>query len=369
MARQLFYESILLGCDPELFLVKNGKVVGAEKVIPKEGLRSTFNNASVVIDGVQVELHPNPSQCRQSLSLFLMSSLEALQRRINEVDPEIRVSFDPHVEVSETELDSLSPECKLLGCSPSLNIYGFSDLGVDPATYRRRSAGGHIHIGFTSGKDSPLWNCRERVVAVLDVLLGSFCVMLDRDPYAAERRKVYGRAGEYRLPPHGLEYRTLSNFWLRSYPLFSLVMAQARQAVGVSYTSRHAEMGTLYDNAPYTDLESELFARVDPQMARAAINENNLDLAKQVWVGVKDFYRLLNAQASGLSAEHLPAVDRFLAQIEDKGLGYWFPDDPLRHWFSNRYAQYAGDDIKTLGYKHNQSYDGWEQWLHKAVSR
>ena len=44
------------------------------------------------------------------------------------------------------------------------------------------------------------------------------------------RRQFYGLAGEFRLPPHGLEYRTLSNFWLYHRSLAHLVFGVARAA-------------------------------------------------------------------------------------------------------------------------------------------
>lgn len=373
MQRQLFYESITLGCDPELFLKRNGQVIGAEKVVPKEGLVSQRAYSTVVIDGVQVELHPKPSTCRQSLSLFLIDALAQLHVRAQAVDPSIEISFDPHVEVSVDELDSLAPESKMLGCSPSSNIYGFQDLGVDPTTYRLRSAGGHIHIGMAADPNghanhSILWGRRERIVAVLDVLLGSFCVMLDRDPHAAERRKVYGRAGEYRLPPHGLEYRTLSNFWLRSYPLTSLVFSLARQAVAVSYTSLNFELGRHESTSvPYWDAEADLFNRVDLQVARRAINENNLELAKQVWQGVKGFYEGLENQSSGLSHGWLQQTDHFLRMVEDKGLDYWFPEPPLKHWFSSTYAQ-GTPGTQALGSPQKRPFSGWEYFITNIYS-
>ena len=70
-------------------------------------------------------------------------------------------------------------------------------------------------------------------VKILDIVVGNTCVIMDRAPSQVERRKVYGRAGEYRLPAHGIEYRTLSNFWLRSYQLTHLVFSLARFAINI----------------------------------------------------------------------------------------------------------------------------------------
>ena len=39
----------------------------------------------------------------------------------------------------------------------------------------------------------------------------------------AKRRELYGKAGAYRVKPYGVEYRVLSNFWLKSPALMQWV--------------------------------------------------------------------------------------------------------------------------------------------------
>src|SRR5262249_35468363 len=47
------------------------------------------------------------------------------------------------------------------------------------------------------------------------------------------RRQFYGRAGEYRLPRHGLEYRTLGNAWLYHPAWTQLLFETARRSLGL----------------------------------------------------------------------------------------------------------------------------------------
>jgi hypothetical protein len=144
---------------------------------------------------------------------------------------------------------------------------------VDPEKYRIRSAAGHIHLGDASGSTtSSQWaalHSPDRLVPILDIIVGNTCVLLDRDPGNVERRRVYGRAGEYRTPPYGIEYRVLSNFWLRSYSLMSFVMSLSRFAVGLLTATIHngGRKGVNY--------EAELLKLVNMDDIRRAINEND----------------------------------------------------------------------------------------------
>jgi hypothetical protein len=107
---------------------------------------------------------------------------------------------------------------------------------------------------------------------VLDAFVGIPSVLLDRDPNAALRRTIYGKAGDYRLPPHGFEYRTLSNFWINSYFLFSFVFGMARHAI--LYAAHE------YDNGTNC---KELFDLVPCERIREAINENDFEKARDIY--------------------------------------------------------------------------------------
>jgi hypothetical protein len=44
-------------------------------------------------------------------------------------------------------------------------------------------------------------------------------ILIEKNNNAKERKQIYGKAGTYRYPLHGIEYCSLSNYWLFS-PLF-----------------------------------------------------------------------------------------------------------------------------------------------------
>ena len=331
-----YASSIYFGCDPELFITKDvGKVrkrvavVGSERVIPEHGLTHREHHGSIVRDGVQVELHPLQSYCREVLRYRLHGMFQALDTHIKQSQyAGMKINFSQVVKVSRGDLMRLSPDARQLGCQPSLNVYGRTPIQKNGETYQLRSAAGHVHIGcewVRNGHIKP-----GRLVHILDVLVGNTCVLLDRDPLAAERRKVYGLAGEYRLPIHGLEYRTLSNFWLRSYPLMSLVMGLTKMAVKVAQANRARSVTDppSSDGPVAYDAEERLMASVDLEMVEKAINTNNLDLAALTFESAVRPFLMSIRSDEGLDHRSLVNFDHFVK----KGLDHWFPGDPLKNW-------------------------------------
>lgn len=329
------------GCDPELFFSSKGKIIGAEKVIPEEGLASDrfgptkqyaigTNLKAFVLDGVQVELNPTANTCRANLGNEIAAAMRTIKTHLSKMEG-IEVSFSAVVKVDKEELRSLSEKSRTLGCAPSFNLYDAdASIKVNPKTFRTRSAGGHIHLGFP--QYAGMMAERERLIPIMDILLGNTCVMIDRDPMAAERRKVYGRAGEYRLPDHGIEYRTLSNFWLRAYPLLSMVMGISKLCASILYTSSKGN----------PKAEQDLLDLVNPDEIKEAINDNNTELAKRNWEKVKGFVAREWYEVYGIYSHNIQSFDHFIKRIDEKGLEYWFPENPMDHWLAYKEGHMTG---------------------------
>lgn len=342
--------SLSFGCDPEVFLSKEvGKlrkrrsIVGSEVVVPKCGLKATAlypytgSQGTVVQDGIQVELHPKPNTCRANLALALKCGFQVLARSVEKASAShsgLKVDFDQVVRVSKGDLLRVSPDARQLGCVPSKNIYGRRHIQKDGTKYLVRSAAGHIHLGTNILKMGA--TTEHQLVSLLDVLVGNTAVLLDRDPLAAERRKLYGRAGEYRLPKHGLEYRTLSNFWLKDYKLMSLMFGMAKLAhvvAGHKVASKKERHWLGRDKIKSWDAAHSLMGSIDLRRIEAAINENDFDLARQNYnEWVRPFLAKLSTIGNGIDNTCIKEFDFFVDMIRDHGLGYWFKDEPLLHW-------------------------------------
>lgn len=316
------------GADPEFFFERGGQIIGAERVIPEQGLDAIDQSghyitkrAALIIDGVQAELNVNPYQRRTHLANELKTAFLSLRRHLAGM-PEITTNFKPLIKVEAAELAALSEKARIFGCAPSKNIWNDNArVDVDAATYPYRAAGGHIHLGLHHPIHSYQQDNRSRLVPLLDIFVGNTCVLLDRDPTVVERRKHYGRAGEYRLPIYGLEYRTPGNFWLRSYPLMSFVFGMASLAVSVLYE-------TLLGN----NLEGELVGMVDIDNVIDAINLNDYDLAFANYETVKKFILCHGGIGKGLMPQNLAKFETFVASVREHGLEHWFPEDPVEHW-------------------------------------
>lgn len=342
--------SLMLGCDPEFFFEKNNKIIGSEKVIDiSNGLkRDNLTGASkFIVDGVQAELNPRPNTCREQLANEIGACFYMLLKHI-EKDKDLKVNFKQTVKITKKELNSLAESSRRFGCSPSKNPDPKSRNIVstrNPATYMYRSAGGHIHLGTTSNYPTDPINCLmhepERLVNMLDVIVGNTCVLIDRDPGNIERRKVYGRAGEYRTPSYGLEYRTLSNFWLRSYALMSFVFSLCR------YTTSLMACST-----PGRDFEAEIMSRVDMKDIRRAINRNDAKLARENFEKVRPIIEAITPEGQNFPLTK-NGIEDFLYFVE-KGLDHWFKEeDTLKQWVK-------------IGAGNGRGY-GWESYLINVV--
>ncbi len=313
--KQIVSVPVTIGCDPEFFFTKNGVVIGSEKVLPKGGLISPYGDGKIIVDGVQAELNPKSDTCRErlgrSLSLLFSDLMELTKK-----DKDLCVDLSQTVTVDADEFDSLCDSSKKLGCSASQNIYSgsVSEISEEAKKSLKRSAGGHIHLGSSGFVLRDILHNPDRLVPILDIILGNTAVLIDRAESNKERRKVYGRAGEYRLPKHGLEYRTLSNFWLRSFQLFSLVHGLARQAVYICNSG----------------LDKELLSLVNLKDVERAINENDFELAMKNFMKIKDFLMEITPESA-----HYPItpnnINKFMKFVEN-GSDFYFKEDPLEHW-------------------------------------
>lgn len=370
--KQINYQVVSFGADPEFFFQdKSGSVIGAEKVLPKEGVRDMSRTYKVItnpdtgaleyardaageriveikpsgthkyiiIDGVQAEFNVVPNVCRQSFSNNLAICFRKTAEQIGGKD--IVASFAQTVTVDKEEMQTLSREAQQFGCAPSKNAYGLTKVAIkDASKYYSRSAGGHIHIGHGGSQEVQIiLRNTDVTVPILDIIVGNTCVLIDRDKGNIERRKNYGRAGEFRLPKHGLEYRTLSNFWLRSYQTMSLVLGLVRFAVSV---------------AGDEVVSKELLALVDIEKVAKAINENDAVLAQENFDKIKEF--IASIGVTGTTDTVFPLQGERVAQFEyfaKKGLDHWFKDDIMTHWVKH--------DYHVL--------NGWEQFLDRIVAK
>jgi hypothetical protein len=133
----------------------------------------------------------------------------------------------------------------------------------------------------------------------------------------------------------------------------SFVMRMARSAASV-VTSSNTVVNP-YGNMKGGWYEERLLSYVDMAKIHQAINENNFDLAMENFQGVKkwlnDMYKEQNVNFAELgSPTNQKSFEFFVQKINEQGLKYWFPQEPLEHWA----------DLVIR--------DGWERFIMNTVS-
>jgi len=209
---------ILLGADPEFFLKRNGVNVAAVGLVP--GTKEApyrLKNGAVQLDGTAVEFNIDPAETADQFRENILDVLE----QVREIVPkEYEFDFTPSVVYAHTLWDLIPKEAKELGCNPDYDAYTLKSK-VPPALPRNlntmRTGAGHLHIGFTETDDplnpSHMFDC-SLVVKSLDRVFQYLTWYFDDDK---RRQQLYGQYGSFRPKRYGVEYRVLSNAWLR-YP-------------------------------------------------------------------------------------------------------------------------------------------------------
>lgn len=232
---------ILIASDPEVFLKsKNGHHVPATELIggDKQHPRET-KHGWVQEDGAAAEFNVHPAQTEEEFirnHLAVLSDLEEIVKV-----HELEIDISPSVIFNEDDL--WHPSLFIAGCSPDYDAW--TDNENIPPAYQSglRAAGGHVHISFDAEDKLD----RIRMVQALDLVLGIPSVILDSD---IRRRTLYGKAGAYR-PKYtrfndaydGIEYRTLSNFWLKSEDLMAWVFNGVHKAYSLKDRINFDELG------------------------------------------------------------------------------------------------------------------------------
>lgn len=206
---------LTFGADPELFVVNpDGDYVSAEGLIP--GTKDEpykVDYGAVQVDGMAAEYNIDPVDN----FLEFKRNNKAVRKQLEKMLPKgYKLVCAATAEFKPEHWDNTPDHAKMLGCSPDFNAWDGQPNPPPQDSPRIRHAGGHIHIGWTKGaktSDSQYVSACIDLVKQLDWYLGAWSLYKDSDKL---RRSMYGKAGSMRFKPYGVEYRTLSNFWLDS---------------------------------------------------------------------------------------------------------------------------------------------------------
>lgn len=214
---------IKVGCDPELFVMQNGVFLSAHNLIP--GTKNSpyrVPNGAVQVDGTALEFNIDPAT---NLKEFL-SNINSVMGTLSNMVQGHDIVISPVANFESSYFRSLPRVAKELGCEPDYNAWTCSTNPRPDSKKPMRTASGHVHVGWTEGKDVDDYEHFDSVAKVmreLDYYLGVVSLDWDKDN---TRRTLYGKAGAFRCKTYGGEYRVLSNKWLDNDVLKTFVYNQ-----------------------------------------------------------------------------------------------------------------------------------------------
>lgn len=214
--------NVTIGADPELFIINSetGKVVSSIGLIPgvkgdpyvSEDMPKGFG---LETDNILAEFNIPPVKDCANFIANVLYMQDYIRKFVKNIDPKLDIKCSASEIVDKDQLQT--PESQEFGCSPDYNAY--TELENPKPNVPKngvRSAGAHIHWGYD--------NCNVddsiKLVKLCDLFIGVPSVLLDPD---TRRRKIYGKAGSFRLTSYGCEYRSLSSYMFSTPELLTFV--------------------------------------------------------------------------------------------------------------------------------------------------
>jgi len=264
--------NITLGADPEFHLMRGGRVVSALKALEyrdkhnpidlKDGMKMYADNALI-----ECAFPPMPTVAE--MMVHMRNVFVRMQEQLGaefSLLPKAAVMYDP-AELSDVEVWES-------GCNPNFNAYtGEANLPAD-FTNELRTGSFHVHIGHPSiqsdpapkGKALVLNDAQKIAIKLMDIIVGCASIVFDQDDSASLRRSLYGRAGECRPTPYGIEYRVLGP-WALTAPVTTEIVWDL-----AAYATQIIEDG----------YATEVIDSVGETWAQLAINGPDKDSARMV---------------------------------------------------------------------------------------
>jgi|SRR5665213_77193 len=210
---------ILIGCDPELFVVDKDKFpVSAHDLIAGDKLNpSPVPNGAIQKDGVAAEFNILPADSENDFVLKISCVRQHLLDAVQKKNKDYILVAKPTMKFTRRQWADIPWDAKQLGCEPDYSAYSPNIPNTPPQTTKfMRTGSGHVHVSW--GRENIDYRDDTRYRENISTLIWHFdkhlypnSLIWDKDK---ERQELYGKQGAFRPKPYGVEYRTLSNAWL-----------------------------------------------------------------------------------------------------------------------------------------------------------
>lgn len=273
------YGGFTIGTDPELFAVdEKGVIIPAFSYLPdkKKAHANVSGNPGNISnpywDGFQGEWNTPPGYaCLGYVTDQVHYGMKKMYGALQSFNGKAKLVTNCVLEIPEKMMKDADIEHAQLGCAPSLNVYDLPPIDVqDSRDLLIRFAGAHMHFGVTPRKGETWIKSIKSLDAVMGMVMTSLLEGLE-DP---RRRHFYGKAGEYRLPKHGFEYRVPSSALLCHPVVWHLCFDLSRVVVSIG---RFLDLDRVWKVKESQVIE--IINNVDVKGARKVLERNRGTLA------------------------------------------------------------------------------------------
>jgi hypothetical protein len=288
-------EDFTIGADPEAFCEKDQQLIAVQNC----GIQGTKEKpqwlpagSNVQRDNALIEFAIPPAKGKvqfvQHIGDALMDVMDVLPDGVD-----IKIIPSAHFPLAQLTHE----ECKEFGCSPDMNAWTRkkNDPPGDAAEGTFRSAGGHIHVGYIKGSDNIFLLDQDgklMTICMMDSMHGLVSTVLDSSPEAIARRTLYGKAGCCRLTDYGVEYRTLSNFWIKSPSLVELMYGLTEDVLKImrekTFMNIIRELGAQNIQRVITEGMSGMAADMIKAVTQEYMSDESIALFYTAWGGSSD---------------------------------------------------------------------------------
>lgn len=239
---------IKVGADPEVFVRDSqGRPVsavtpeGVPMVLGTKAKPAKVHKGAFQVDGTALEFNIDPAATKAEFIANINAVYGQMRARIKRGFG-YDVVADPVVVYDKDYFARIPDSAKELGCDPDFCAWtGEANPRPDGLQTTMRTGSGHIHIGWTEGADptsaAHFADCMA-IAKQMDYYLGIYSLLWDSDD---DRRILYGKAGAFRPKPYGVEYRTMSNAWLRYPALYGWIFDAVQKGMADAIEGRWAE--------------------------------------------------------------------------------------------------------------------------------
>jgi len=275
--------SFTLGCDPELFLTKRGKLVSAHetKILGTKTEPFKIKHGAVQIDGTALEFNTDPVPLND-FNAFNTNVIEVM-KGMRELVPGFNFKIQPTAVFDEEYFRTIPDENKELGCNPDWNAYTLApNPAPDASVGTMRTGAGHLHIGWDETCSIPAEHPEHievcaNITKMFDVFVGMGTLLFDDD---TQRRSLYGRAGAFRPKPYGFEYRVPSNAWLTSKKRRKFIHDCALSAVSKASYGQTVDKITYNKPRGYAPGDKRGHLQLTEELIQEVINESDVTFVK-----------------------------------------------------------------------------------------